>query len=98
MRETRRGESMRCDPGDIPGFLAPVRQALTEPLLMGGAPRPYAILNGTLAAIVACAGALLPGLLLGLAGHGLGVILARRDPHAVEVMSRAMRLPGRLET
>jgi len=65
---------------------------------MGGAPRSYAILNGTLAAIVAFAGALLPGLILGIAGHALGVILARRDPDAVEVMSRAMRIPNRLES
>jgi hypothetical protein len=28
----------------------------------------------------------------------LGVFLARRDPDAVEVMSRAMRIPNRLET
>ncbi|OYX04956.1 MAG: conjugal transfer protein [Rhizobiales bacterium 32-66-8] len=86
------------DPRDVPGFVAPVRQALTQPLLMGGAPRSYAILNGTLAAIVAFAGALFPGVLLGIAGHVLGVILARRDPDAVEVMSRAMRIPNRLES
>ena len=47
------------DPRDVPGFLVPVRHALTAPLLMGGAPRSYAILNGTLAAIVAFAGALI---------------------------------------
>lgn len=86
------------DTRDVPGFVAPVRQALTQPLLMGGAPRSYAILNGTLAAIVAFAGALLPGVILGIAGQVLGVFLARRDPDAVEVMSRAMRIPNRLET
>jgi len=90
--------TMRRDAGDVPGFLAPVRQALTQPLLMGGAPRSYAILNGMAAAIIAFAGALLPGLVLGLAGHVLGIFLARRDPDAVEVMSRAMRIPNRLET
>ena len=36
--------------GQIPGFEAPVHRALTEPILMGGAPRSIAILNGTLAA------------------------------------------------
>lgn len=85
------------DPRDVPGYLAPVRQALTAPILMGGAPRSYAILNGTLAAIVAFAGAIAPGLLLGIAGHILGVLLARRDPDAVEVLKRAMRIPSRLE-
>ena len=91
-------DPMRRDVRDVPGYVAPVRQALTQPLLMGGAPRTYAILNGTLAAIVAFAGALLPGLVLGIAGYVLGVLLARRDPDAVEVMSRAMRIPNRLET
>ena len=86
------------DPRDVPGFVAPVRQALTAPLLMGGAPRSYAILNGTLAAIVAFAGLAVPGIMLGLAGHLLGVFLARRDPDAVEVLKRAMRIPNRLES
>jgi type IV secretion system protein VirB3 len=85
------------DPRDAPGYLAPVRQALTAPILMGGAPRSYAILNGTLAAIIAFAGLTVPGLLLGVAGHVLGVFLARRDPDAVEVLKRAMRIPNRLE-
>ena len=31
----------------IPGFYAPVRRSLTEPILLGGAPRSVAILNGT---------------------------------------------------
>jgi len=85
------------EPRDVPGYLAPVRQALTQPILMGGAPRSYAILNGTLAAIVAFAGAIVPGILLGIAGHVLGVFLARRDPDVIEVLKRAMRISGRLE-
>ena len=35
---------------EIPGFSVPVHRALTEPILLGGAPRSIAILNGTLAA------------------------------------------------
>mgnify|MGYP000352525683 CR=1 FL=1 len=34
----------------VPGFVAPVRRSLSEPILLGGAPRSIAILNGTLAA------------------------------------------------
>ena len=85
------------DPRDCPGYLAPVRQALTQPVLMGGAPRTYAILNGTLAAIIAFAGAIIAGIILGIAGHVLGVFLARRDPDVIEVLTRAMRIPDRLE-
>ena len=31
----------------IPGFYAPVHRALTEPILLAGAPRAVAIVNGT---------------------------------------------------
>ena len=34
----------------IAGFYAPVHRALTEPILLGGAPRAVAIVNGTFAA------------------------------------------------
>ena len=34
----------------VVGFSVPVHRALTEPILLGGAPRAVAILNGTLAA------------------------------------------------
>ena len=34
---------------DVRGFFAPVHRALTEPILLGGAPRTVAIANGTLA-------------------------------------------------
>mgnify|MGYP002016675539 CR=1 FL=1 len=33
----------------VPGYYAPVHRSLSEPILLGGAPRAVAILNGTLA-------------------------------------------------
>jgi type IV secretory pathway TrbD component len=85
------------DPHDVPGFLAPLRQALTQPILFGGAPRSFAILNGTLAMVVIFSGALLAGLVLGVVGHLVGVFLARRDSQAMDVLQRGMRIPPRLE-
>lgn len=38
--------------GEVPGFTVPVHRALTEPILLGGAPRAIAIMNGTLAGAV----------------------------------------------
>jgi type IV secretory pathway TrbD component len=32
------------------GFSVPVHRALTQPIMLGGAPREFAILNGTLGA------------------------------------------------
>ena len=36
--------------GPVEGFAIPVHRALTEPILLGGAPRAIAIVNGTVAA------------------------------------------------
>lgn len=85
------------DPSDIPGYLAPLRQALTQPILLGGAPRSYAILNGTLCAMIAFAGAPIWAVGIGIAVHTLGVFLARRDADFVEVLRRTMKIKGRLE-
>ena len=52
----------------IAGFSVPVHRALTEPILLGGAPRAVAILNGTLAAALGL------GLRLWLAGLWLGCL------------------------
>ncbi len=81
----------------VPGFVVPLHRALTDPILLGGAPRSVAILNGTLAAAVGLGLRLwVAGLLLWLIGHGLAVWAARRDPLFVEVVRRHLRIPSRL--
>jgi type IV secretory pathway TrbD component len=81
----------------VPGFVVPLHRALTEPILLGGAPRSVAILNGTLAAAVGLGLRLwIAGLLLWLIGHGLAVWAAKRDPLFVDVVRRHLRIPGRL--
>jgi type IV secretion system protein VirB3 len=86
------------DAADVPGFEAPVHRALTEPLLLAGAPRAFAILNGTLAAAIGLGLRLwIAGLTLWLIGQAFGVWAARRDPHFVEVARRHVRIPACLE-
>ncbi|OYX79926.1 MAG: conjugal transfer protein [Bradyrhizobium sp. 35-63-5] len=81
----------------VPGFVVPLHRALTEPILLGGAPRSIAILNGTLAAAISLGLRLwVAGLLIWLIGHGLAVWAAKRDPLFVEVVRRHLRIPGRL--
>jgi len=81
----------------VPGFVVPLHRALTEPILLGGAPRSVAILNGTLAAAVGLGLRLwIAGLLLWLIGHGLAVWAAKRDPLFVDVVRRHLRIPARL--
>jgi len=81
----------------IPGFEAPVHRSLTEPILLAGAPRAVAILNGTLSAAIGLGLRLwIAGLLLWLIGHGAAVWAARRDPLFVEVVRRHVRFPSHL--
>ena len=64
----------------IAGFHAPVHRALTEPILLGGAPRAVAIANGTLAAAIGLGLRLwLVGLAMWAVGHFAAVWAAKRD-------------------
>jgi type IV secretion system protein TrbD len=83
----------------IPGFEAPVHRALTEPILLAGAPRAVAILNGTLSAAIGLGLRLwIAGLALWAIGHMAAVWAAKRDPFFVEVVRRHLRYPTHLET
>lgn len=85
------------DPDAIPGFVIPVHRALTEPILLAGAPRSIALLNGTLAAAIGLGLQLwLVGLLIWIAGHLAAVWAAKRDPLFVDVVRRHLRIPGHL--
>ncbi|WP_227287667.1 VirB3 family type IV secretion system protein [Boseongicola sp. H5] len=81
----------------VPGFTIPVHRALTEPILLGGAPRTIAIANGTLAAAIGLGLQLwLVGILFWIAGHVAAVWAAKRDPLFVDVVRRHVRIPGYL--
>jgi len=83
---------------DIPGFEAPVHRALVEPILLGGAPRSVAILNGTLAAALGLGLRLwIAGALFWLIGHLAAVWAAKRDPFFVDVVRRHLRYPSHLK-
>jgi type IV secretion system protein TrbD len=70
----------------------PLYRSLTEPILLAGAPRSLAILNGTMAAALGLGLQMwLGGLLLWLAGHSLAVLAARYDPQFAEVLPRHLR-------
>ena len=80
------------------GFEVPLHRSLTEPILMGGAPRGLAILNSTIAAAVGLGLQLwVPGLLLWLAGHGAAVYAAKADPLFAQVLARHVKQKSLLE-
>ncbi|QJU57143.1 conjugal transfer protein [Sphingomonas sp. AP4-R1] len=90
--------ALGADPaGDVPGFSVPVHRALTEHILLGGAPRSIAILNGTLAGAVGLGLRLwVAGIAIGLIGHVAAVWAAKRDPQFVDVVRRHLRFPTHL--
>ena len=81
----------------IEGFEAPIHASLGQAILLGGAPRGIAIINGTIAAAV---GLGLQQWLVGIAiwavGHSIAVFAARRDPDFVPVLLRHLRQKGYL--
>ena len=81
----------------ITGFYAPVHRSLTEPILLGGAPRAVAIVNGTLAAAIGLGLRLwIVGGLIWLIGHIAAVWAAKRDADFVDVVRRHLRYPQHL--
>jgi type IV secretory pathway TrbD component len=79
----------------IEGYEAPLHRALAEPILLGGAPRGIAILNGTLAAALGLGLQMwLAGLVFWVIGHSLSVFAAKRDPDFAAVLARHLRQRG----
>lgn len=84
-------------PEVVPGFVVPVHRALTEHILLGGAPRGLAIANATLAGAIGLGLRLwIAGVVLFAIGHALAVWAARRDPQFVDVARRHLRFPNYL--
>jgi type IV secretion system protein TrbD len=77
------------------GYYIVLRTSLTRPLLLGGVPRTFAILNATVAAAIAF-GLQQPfiGLPLWLVVQAAGVYASARDPWFLETWPRAMAKPA----
>jgi type IV secretory pathway TrbD component len=68
-------------PEAVPGFAVPVHRALTEHILLGGAPRGLAIANATLAGAVGLGLRLwIAGIVFFALGHMVALWAARRVP------------------
>ncbi|AFK54031.1 VirB3 family type IV secretion system protein [Tistrella mobilis] len=88
---------MQAAADPVPGFTAPVHRALTEPILLAGAPRAVAIANGTLAAAIGLGLRLwIAGIVIWLIGHVAAVWAAKRDAQFVDVVRRHLRYPAHL--
>lgn len=73
-------------------YEAPIHRSLTDPILLAGAPRSVAIVNGTLAAALSIGLHLwLLGLAAWLIGHSLAVWAAKTDPQFMDVFARHLK-------
>jgi type IV secretion system protein VirB3 len=74
-----------------------MHRSLAEPILLGGAPRTVAIVNGTVAAALGLGlQQWVAGLVLWAVGHSLAVFAAKRDPDFAAVLARHLRQRGHL--
>jgi type IV secretion system protein VirB3 len=81
----------------IDGFEVPIHASLGSPILLGGAPRGIAIVNGTIAAAVGLGlQQWVVGLALWAIGHSVAVFAARRDPDFARILIRHLRQKGHL--
>ena len=70
----------------IDGYSIPIHRSLTEPIMMAGAPRGVAILNGTIAAAVGLGLQMwVAGIVLWIIGQADAVYAAKKDPKFLEV-------------
>ena len=74
------------------GYQIQLFTALTQPILLGGAPRTFAILNGTMTVLIALPLSL-PwlGIPLGILFHTVAVFMTKRDPYFFEILLRHLR-------
>lgn len=76
----------------IEGFEIPLHRALAEPILLAGAPRTVAIVNGTVAAALGIGLQLwIAGIAFWAVGHAIAVFAAKRDPQFATVLARHLR-------
>lgn len=84
--------------GTVEGFEIPLHRSVTQPIMLAGAPRQIAIVNGTLAAAIGLGLQMwLPGLICFFLGHAIAVFAAKRDPHFLDVVLRHLRQKGHFE-
>lgn len=73
------------------GYRIKLHSALVTPIMLGGVPRQFAILNGTVCAAFVLGLHAIYTLPLFIIIHIVAVIAARRDPYFFEIIMRQMR-------
>lgn len=66
----------------------PIHQSLTQPILVGGAPREFTILNCTFTLVLVFGLNSILALPIGMALHAVAVRIAKRDPYFLDTFRR----------
>jgi len=75
-----------------PGYVIPIHSALTTPILLGGAPRKFSIINGTIVAAVTLGLQSFYALPICLIVQLAAVYYTKKDPYFFEVLLRHIKL------
>lgn len=78
-------------------YNAPIHQSLIEPLLFGGCPRSFALLNGTLTAAIGLGLQQWYFFIVGIILHCLGAFAARIDPEFFDILLKHVKEKSYLE-
>ncbi len=70
------------------GFQVPVHRSLTQPIMIGGAPREFSILNAALGAVLLFGLHSALGIPLFLFLQTVAALLARHDPYFLDTFRR----------
>lgn len=70
------------------GYQIPIHRSLTQPILIGGAPREFAILNATVGAALLFGLHSFFGVPLMMVLHAVAVVLTKQDPLFLETFKR----------
>ncbi len=80
------------------GFAIPLHRPLTEPILLGGVPRLFAIILGTISAAIGLGLQLwLVGLMIWVGVYSTAFLLSRKDPYFLVIIFQHMRHKNFLE-
>jgi len=70
---------------DAKGWEIPIHGSLTKPILTGGAPRKYSIINGTVSAAIIFGMHFLLYIPIAVILHFFGVFAAKKDPEFFDI-------------
>lgn len=90
---------MAMQPDQIEGYEVPLHLSLTQPILMMGVPRTFAIINSTLTMVVGMGLKLWwLGFPVGILIHLAAVVMTKRDPLWFDIFRQHLRQPSYLES